>query len=93
MHRRGDDPAAVALPAQGLTLSTIDWRVTDAHADPIGRTESLHAERVAAYEIPPSPFGNGVMAKYAALVSSASQGAVTTGARMTANLRDRGPRG
>ena len=30
-----------------------------------------------------------VLAKYAALVSSASEGAVTTGARMTANLRDR----
>jgi dihydroxy-acid dehydratase len=35
------------------------------------------AERVAAYESPPSPFGHGVMAKYAATVSSASQGAVT----------------
>jgi hypothetical protein len=30
------------------------------------------------------------MAKYAALVSSASQGAVTTGARMTAALERRG---
>jgi hypothetical protein len=29
------------------------------------------------------------MAKYAALVGSASQGAVTTGDRMTANLRSR----
>jgi len=35
------------------------------------------AERVTAYESPPSPFGHGVMAKYAATVSSASQGAVT----------------
>jgi dihydroxy-acid dehydratase len=35
------------------------------------------AERVAAYESPSSPFGKGVMAKYAATVSSASQGAVT----------------
>ena len=37
------------------------------------------AARVAAYESPPSPFGPGVMAKYAATVSSASQGAVTAG--------------
>jgi dihydroxy-acid dehydratase len=35
------------------------------------------AKRVAAYESPSSPFGKGVMAKYAATVSSASQGAVT----------------
>jgi dihydroxy-acid dehydratase len=35
------------------------------------------AERVAAYEVPPSPFGPGVMKKYAATVSSASRGAVT----------------
>jgi dihydroxy-acid dehydratase len=37
------------------------------------------AERIAAYDSPPSPFGNGVMKKYAATVSSASTGAVTTG--------------
>jgi dihydroxy-acid dehydratase len=36
------------------------------------------AERVAAYQVPPSRFGSGVMAKYAATVSSASQGAVTS---------------
>jgi dihydroxy-acid dehydratase len=35
------------------------------------------AERVASYEAPPSPFGHGVMAKYAATVTSASRGAVT----------------
>jgi dihydroxy-acid dehydratase len=35
------------------------------------------AKRVAAYESPPSPFGRGVMGKFAATVSSASQGAVT----------------
>jgi dihydroxy-acid dehydratase len=36
---------------------------------------------------PPAPrYLGGVMAKYAALVSSASQGAVTTGSRMTAGL-------
>jgi dihydroxy-acid dehydratase len=35
------------------------------------------AKRVAEHESPSSPFGKGVMAKYAATVSSASQGAVT----------------
>ena len=35
------------------------------------------AKRVAEYESPPSPFGRGVMAKYAAGVSSAAEGAVT----------------
>jgi dihydroxy-acid dehydratase len=35
------------------------------------------AERVAEYESPPSPFGRGVMGKYAATVSSAAQGAIT----------------
>ena len=35
------------------------------------------AKRVAEYELPRSPFGRGVMAKYAATVSSASLGAIT----------------
>ena len=35
------------------------------------------AARVAAYESPPSPFGTGVMSKYAATVSSAADGAIT----------------
>ena len=39
---------------------------------------------------PPEPnYTGGVMAKYAALVGSASTGAVTTGPRMIANLRQR----
>jgi dihydroxy-acid dehydratase len=41
-------------------------------------TEDEIVQRVADYQCPPSPFGKGVMAKYAATVSSASQGAVTT---------------
>jgi len=36
------------------------------------------AARVADHEIPESPFGRGVMAKYAATVSSAAHGAVTS---------------
>jgi dihydroxy-acid dehydratase len=35
------------------------------------------ARRVAAYEPPPATYTNGVLAKYARLVSSASEGAVT----------------
>jgi dihydroxy-acid dehydratase len=35
------------------------------------------AKRIADYKSPPSPFGHGVMAKYAATVSSAARGAVT----------------
>lgn len=39
---------------------------------------------------PPEPnYTVGVLAKYAALVGSASSGAVTTGPRMAANLRQR----
>lgn len=44
------------------------------------------AARLAAWSPPRPNYAGGVMAKYAALVGSASQGAVTTGPRMTANL-------
>ena len=44
------------------------------------------ARRLAAWSPPPPRYTGGVMAKYAALVSSASQGAVTTGPRMAASL-------
>jgi len=42
--------------------------------------------RFARWSPPPVRYRTGVMAKYAALVGSASEGAITTGARMTANL-------
>jgi hypothetical protein len=42
--------------------------------------------RRAAWTAPAPRYTGGVMAKYAALVSSASEGAVTTGRRMTASL-------
>ncbi len=47
------------------------------------------ARRRAAWSPPPPRYTGGVMAKYAALVSSASEGAVTTGPRVTAGLRSR----
>jgi len=42
--------------------------------------------RLAAWTPRPPNYTTGVLAKYAALVGSASTGAVTTGPRMTANL-------
>jgi dihydroxy-acid dehydratase len=45
--------------------------------------ESVLAERRAAWQSPAPRYTGGVMAKYAALVSSASDGAVTTGRRMS----------
>jgi dihydroxy-acid dehydratase len=54
-------------------------------ADELGR-------RRARWSPPPPRYEGGVMAKYAALVSSASEGAVTTGARMSAALHESAPR-
>ncbi|MCI0345302.1 MAG: dihydroxy-acid dehydratase [Chloroflexi bacterium] len=48
--------------------------------------------RRAAWSPPEPRYTGGVMAKYAALVSSASEGAVTTSARMAAALHDSGGR-
>ncbi len=48
--------------------------------------DDVLAARRQAWTPPPPNYTTGVLAKYAALVGSASQGAVTTGPRMTANL-------
>ena len=53
---------------------TID---VDARRIDVDLSDEEIAARVAAYESPPSPDRTGVLAKYAALVGSASQGAVT----------------
>jgi dihydroxy-acid dehydratase len=50
-------------------------------------TDDELARRRAAWSPPEPRYTGGVLAKYAALVSSASEGAVTTGVRMAANLR------
>jgi dihydroxy-acid dehydratase len=47
------------------------------------------ARRFGRWAPPATRYRNGVMAKYAALVGSASEGAVTTGQRMSANLAGR----
>jgi len=44
--------------------------------------EDVLAERRAAWQAPAPRYTTGVMAKYAALVSSASEGAITTGRRL-----------
>jgi dihydroxy-acid dehydratase len=53
--------------------------------------ESVLAERRAAWQAPTPRYLGGVMAKYAALVSSASEGAVTTGRRMSPAARASAP--
>ena len=52
--------------------------------------DAVLAERRAAWQAPAPRYTGGVMAKYAALVSSASEGAVTTGRRMAAAAAARG---
>ena len=53
---------------------TID---VDARRMDVALSDEEIAERVAAYVPPPNPDATGVLAKYAALVSSAAEGAVT----------------
>jgi dihydroxy-acid dehydratase len=45
-------------------------------------SEDVLAERRARWQVPAPRYTTGVMAKYAALVSSASEGAITTGRRL-----------
>ncbi|HUC07746.1 MAG TPA: dihydroxy-acid dehydratase [Solirubrobacterales bacterium] len=63
----------IAAIREGDTITVdIDGRRLD-----VDLSDEEIAKRIAAYESPGSPFGKGVMAKYAATVSSASEGAVT----------------
>jgi dihydroxy-acid dehydratase len=59
----------------------VDGRRLDLEVEP-----AELARRFDAWTAPPPRYRGGVFAKYAALVSSASDGAVTTGRRMTAAL-------
>jgi dihydroxy-acid dehydratase len=65
------DPIVVDVDRKALDI--------DVPADEIAR-------RLASWSPPAPRYRGGVMAKYAALVSSASQGAVTTGTRMADQL-------
>ena len=64
-------PIAAVREGDEITID-IDARRLD-----VDLSDEEIAKRVAAYEPPEPPFGRGVMAKYAATVSSASQGAIT----------------
>ena len=65
------DPIVIDVDRGALDL--------DLPADEIDR-------RLAQWSPPPPRYTSGVLAKYAALVSSASQGAVTTGTRLASRL-------
>ncbi len=72
----------IALVREGDEIEIdVDRKAMDLLVDP-----AELAARRAAWSPPPPPFRGGVMAKYAALVSSASEGAITTGARLRASL-------
>jgi dihydroxy-acid dehydratase len=64
-------PIAAIREGDEITVD-IDGRRLD-----VAISEEEMEKRIAEYRSPSSPFGHGVMAKYAATVSSASQGAVT----------------
>jgi dihydroxy-acid dehydratase len=59
----------------------------DRHALDLNVAPEVLAERRARWTPPAPRYKSGVMAKYAAMVSSASLGAVTTGERMQAQLK------
>ena len=65
-------PIAAVRDGDEITIDVDNRRIDVALSD-----EEI-AERVAAYEVVVSPDATGVLAKYAKLVGSASQGAVTT---------------
>jgi dihydroxy-acid dehydratase len=72
----------IAFVADGDEIEIdVDCKALDLHVD-----EATLAARRAAWTPPPPRYAGGVFAKYAALVSSASDGAITTGARMRASL-------
>ncbi len=68
----------IALIREGDDIEIdVETKRLDLHVD----TAELE-RRWAAWAPPPPRYASGVMAKYAALVSSASEGAVTTGSRL-----------
>jgi dihydroxy-acid dehydratase len=64
-------PIAAVREGDEITLDVAARRID------VDLSDEEIAKRVAEYNSPPPPFERGVMAKYAATVSSASQGAVT----------------
>jgi dihydroxy-acid dehydratase len=74
-------PIAVVQEGDEIVID-VDRKALDLNVEP-----DETARRLAAWTPPDARYRGGVMAKYAAMVGSASAGAVTTGARMSANLR------
>ena len=72
----------IGLVAEGDTI-VID---VDRKALDLDVPDDVLAARRSQWTPPPPRYAGGVLAKYAALVSTASEGAVTTGSRMTATL-------
>jgi dihydroxy-acid dehydratase len=72
----------IAIVEEGDTI-VID---VDRKALDLEVPDAIIAERLARWTPRAPTYAGGVMAKYAALVGSASGGAVTTGSRMAANL-------
>ena len=77
---------AIALVHEGDEIE-ID---VDAHELRLHAPEAELATRRAAWKPPAPRYSGGVFAKYAALVSSASDGAITTGSRLADALGRRG---
>ena len=75
----------IALVAEGDEI-VID---VDRNALDLGVADDELARRRASWQPPGPRYAGGVMGKYASLVGSASQGAVTTGPRMQAMLTGR----
>jgi dihydroxy-acid dehydratase len=75
----------IGLVAEGDEIVIdVDRRVVDLMVAP-----HVLDQRRAAWSAPQPRYAGGVMAKYAALVSTASEGAVTTGRRMASALERR----
>ena len=72
----------IGLVEEGYTI-VID---VDRKALDLDVPDTVLGERRSRWSAPPPRYAGGVLAKYAALVSTASEGAVTTGQRMTATL-------
>ena len=73
-------PIAIVQEGDEIVVD-VDRKVLDLAVDP-----ATLAERAERWTPPPPRYTSGVLAKYAALVSSASEGAITNGGRMRANL-------
>ena len=77
------------MPAESIGLVEEGDEIivdVDRHALDLNVPDDVLAARRARWTPPAPRYKSGVMAKYAALVSSASKGAVTTGSRLADQL-------